>query len=505
MARNDTNVGDDTQLAILASLLEPASYPVLELSEALRDNKGDVAAAAEALLLPRVKSSGKRKAGTSLESWLGKKRGSEAVKQQVEVDLTESSPSRRSLPATTSSTPPKPLKNAFTLLTSTSTSSASPAPKSKAPARPAIPLATQSAIDAHSLPLTLLKSPLSPALASALFLALMQESEEWERHRWFLAGRWVESPHTSANFYRRRGGYGQSGMREDGLHMEDEEEHLAPRVEEEKGIALESEKKRAGSSSVAPPDAKTGGSKVAEGRYYYSGSELFPPKPYPNLLHRAAELIEPVVNASLRAHSRHPLEYAGEWRANVCGANRYDGAAIGVGWHADQLTCMSGPSRLDSPFPRAYLVVSPLAAVLMCRSGASGYDLQLVTRHDPRVPRPPNRSRINFRTVHKRRDHEADTDIRAHPGAQQLGTDGCRLSRTVQTHVSPFNPARTIRAYIVVYRHKRRLISSDRLTTWTWNLSRCMRRNRIPLESTLRSDSTGGTFIRVLGIAGGVR
>jgi hypothetical protein len=50
---------------------------------------------------------------------------------------------------------------------------------------------------------------------------------------------------------------------------------------------------------------------------------------YPELLRLAADMIEPVVNASLAARERYPLEYAGEWRANFCGANRYDGASSG--------------------------------------------------------------------------------------------------------------------------------------------------------------------------------
>lgn len=59
------------------------------------------------------------------------------------------------------------------------------------------------------------------------------------------------------------------------------------------------------------------------------------------MLKAAADQIEPVVNAALSRRKRFPLEWAGEWRASVCGANRYDGANSGVGWHADQLTCRS--------------------------------------------------------------------------------------------------------------------------------------------------------------------
>ena len=78
---------------------------------------------------------------------------------------------------------------------------------------------------------------------------------------------------------------------------------------------------------------------------------------YPAMLAKAAEMCEPVINASLRKRARHPWEWAGSWRANVCGANRYDGAASTVGWHADQLSYL-GPyttiASLSLGTPRAF-------------------------------------------------------------------------------------------------------------------------------------------------------
>ena len=339
----------DTQLALLASLLEPATYPVTELSDALRNSKGDVAAAAEALLLPRVKSAGKRKAGTSLESWLGRKRGgaiaaaaaatSKRERAVVKVDgnghdnlrggdygrearedhtsppptngLPQPFPDQKSDSAPAPSPPKQPLKNAYSLLHSSPSSSSTPTKRKTAP-QPAIPLATQSAISAHSLPLTLLKSPLSPALASALYLALMEDSEAWGKHQWFLAGRWVESPHTSANYYRVGGGYGESGDSEEGegddgegdgaegqgIGTGEQEGDIADR---DNGVVHGSKDNgrsgrgariqrangfgtpKAGSGTSEEADTSEGSGKPGEkdkskGKYYYSGSELFPPK-----------------------------------------------------------------------------------------------------------------------------------------------------------------------------------------------------------------------------------
>ena len=74
--------------------------------------------------------------------------------------------------------------------------------------RPALLLTSQAAIDAHHLPLTVIPSPLPPTLASALYLTMVKESEEWTSHKWFLAGKWVESPHLMSGYARSGGGFG---------------------------------------------------------------------------------------------------------------------------------------------------------------------------------------------------------------------------------------------------------------------------------------------------------
>lgn len=188
-AEEADEVDTDTKLAMLASLLEPASYPTDELLEALQGADGDVAKAAEALLLPRVKSAGKRKAGTSLESWLGGKKRHENVA------------SPRLAPTPTEPTQRKPAVDLLSILKQPADMAAAGDKVKNAP-RPALHLPDQSAIDSHRLPLTLLRSPLSPALASALYLTMMDESETWERNRFYLAGKWVESPHTVCHYAR---------------------------------------------------------------------------------------------------------------------------------------------------------------------------------------------------------------------------------------------------------------------------------------------------------------
>lgn len=212
---DDQDEDTDTKLAMLASLLEPASFRTEDLLESLQDSEGDVAKAAEGLLLPRVRSAGKRKSGTSLQGWLGKKRapdnaGSTSLRPPLHANSksVKSESSRCSDPVDTQTQHETRLEDGYTkserppvdllsVLKQPATSD-----KSKNPPRPALHLSNQSAIDSHKLPLTLLQSPLSASFASALYLTMMEESETWERNRFYLAGKWVQSPHTVCHYSR---------------------------------------------------------------------------------------------------------------------------------------------------------------------------------------------------------------------------------------------------------------------------------------------------------------
>jgi len=199
----------DTKLAILSSLLEPASYPLEELLDALQESHGDVGKAAEELLLPRVRGAGKRKAGTSLESWLGKKRapicpsGKVDTAASIKTDLNQIK------------------REGVNLLDHLKQPTSE---RTKAIPRPPVHLPNQSAIDSHDIPLSILKSPLSPSFASALYLAMMEESETWERNRFYLAGKWVESPHTVCHYSRNPAATGTTEAVEKGEEVLDGKE-----------------------------------------------------------------------------------------------------------------------------------------------------------------------------------------------------------------------------------------------------------------------------------------
>lgn len=197
-----SSLEQDDKIAQLINLLDPSTYPISDYVEALACAEGDVAKAAEEMLLPRIRSLGKRKAGTGLEAWLGKKRSMKADDQLLEKQPRETDP--RTPEPDGSPSKPKSIDLMSVLRQPTGTSPI----KAKTLPQPALHLTTQSAIDAHHLPLTILQSPLSPSLASALYLALMKESESWPRHQWYLAGNWVESPHLMTSYARQGGGHG---------------------------------------------------------------------------------------------------------------------------------------------------------------------------------------------------------------------------------------------------------------------------------------------------------
>jgi hypothetical protein len=223
----------DTKLAILSSLLEPAIFPLEELLDALQEFEGDVGKAAEGILSPRVKAAGKRKAGTSLESWLGKKR-------------VPTSPSKD--PATFKAESISIKKEGVNLLDHLKQPTTE---RTKNIPRPAVHLTSQSSIDTHKLPLSILKSPLSPSFASALYLAMMEESETWERNRFYLAGKWVESPHTVCHYSRNPAATGTTEAVEKG-------EEVLEGKEGKKATYMWSGQEIA-ASRVSPPRPEAGG------------------------------------------------------------------------------------------------------------------------------------------------------------------------------------------------------------------------------------------------------
>lgn len=133
---------------------------------------------------------------------------------------------------------------------------------------------------------------------------MLGESRTWQRNKWWLFERVVESPHLTSFYVRQTADEGGEDMKQ-------------------------------------------------AAQFWYNGRPTEPPSRFPDAMEEACSYIERVVNTEMRKRPRFPLEYGGDpssdatdeetqepivWRANVAASNRYEGTAESVGLHSDQLT-----------------------------------------------------------------------------------------------------------------------------------------------------------------------
>ncbi|KAI0692404.1 hypothetical protein BC835DRAFT_1277780 [Cytidiella melzeri] len=177
------------------------------------------------------------------------------------------------------------------------------------PKFPPLTLATPDLVAKHT-PCTMHLSVLPPELACRLYYAMLDHSENWQRKKWWLFDRVVESPHRTSFFVRR--------------------------------------------STSSNQDMQEAA------QFWYNGRPTAPPDYFLPAMEEACEHVERVVNAEMRKRARYPMEWGGEpdsgekpgstldsndkiiWRANVAASNRYEGSSESVGSHSDQLTYL-GP------------------------------------------------------------------------------------------------------------------------------------------------------------------
>ncbi|KAF9049311.1 hypothetical protein BDZ89DRAFT_1033151 [Hymenopellis radicata] len=166
-------------------------------------------------------------------------------------------------------------------------------------------------------PCTLHQAILPPELACRLFYTMVDASRTWNRNKWWLFDRVVESPHRTSFFARKTDGVGSD----------------------------DSGKKPHNSGNRC--------------LLWYNGRQTDPPLVFPTEMEEACQYVEAVVNEEMRKRSRFPLEWAGTpdsefiWRANVAASNCYEGAKESVGFHSDQMTylgpyCTIGTRRIFS-------------------------------------------------------------------------------------------------------------------------------------------------------------
>ncbi|KAF9001903.1 hypothetical protein BDQ17DRAFT_1203546, partial [Cyathus striatus] len=154
---------------------------------------------------------------------------------------------------------------------------------------------------AQHIPCTLHLSVLPSELACRLFYVMIDAAKKWQRNKWWLFDRVVESPHKTSFFVRNSDGFGEG-----------ENWHQAA-------------------------------------QYWYNGRKTEAPAVFFPEMEEACQIVEGIVNRELKFRSRYVLEWGGgsdddthNWKANVAASNCYEGASEGVGFHSDQLTYL-GP------------------------------------------------------------------------------------------------------------------------------------------------------------------
>ncbi|KAG0225650.1 hypothetical protein BGW41_004597 [Actinomortierella wolfii] len=137
-------------------------------------------------------------------------------------------------------------------------------------------------------PCTLLMNVLDEDLANRLLVGLLEDSKSWNRNRWWMFERMVESPHTTAYF--------------------------------------------------AEQDADM--DEVSN--WTYNGRVQGTPRRFTKEMTEARFIVRDIVNKYRRQRTIHPFEVQGDWDSNVAAVNHYANSKEAVGWHADKLTYL-GP------------------------------------------------------------------------------------------------------------------------------------------------------------------
>ncbi|KAF9321830.1 hypothetical protein BG003_010854 [Podila horticola] len=280
----------DFKMATLFSIFE--STPEHILHQALTNAHGDLEQAIPIVLSGQTSTS-KDSSSANNDHPTRPKKKQRLVQPRLAAFL--GSPSSSSLSLTSSSQP-------TSTLTSSPSASASNLPslndrlrwkdsiddstKPRERIRPLV-LYNPEDVTKHS-PCTLIHNVLDKDLASRLLQVMMVESETWNRNRWWLFERMVESPHKTS------------------YYAED-------------------------SNDLAEVSGWT-----------YNGKKQDPPRKFLKEMDEAKLVIRKIVNELRATRDLHPYEEQGEWNCNVAAVNHYAHSKESVGWHADKLTYL-GP------------------------------------------------------------------------------------------------------------------------------------------------------------------
>ncbi|TFK76597.1 hypothetical protein BDN72DRAFT_831175 [Pluteus cervinus] len=397
----------DVLVALVLSLADSAQdHSQEEVLNALVQSNGDVNEAVRLLHRPHSKKRPQPTGTSTISSWL-----SSRTKRRKEDDVpapttngSSEQPHQEStaaqvldaLPQSTSRTAgDKPTVDLMTVLRQ-------PQPSNK-PKRnlPPLLLTTPSLVKEHT-PCTLHLSVLPPELACDLFYTMLDASSSWQRNKWWLFDRVVESPHRTS-FYARN------------LSAEDD-----------------------------------GWEEAAQ--YWYNGRQTSKPDVFPPKMEEACSIIEKIVNAELRKRERFPLEWAGDpndelpWRANVAASNCYAGSKESVGFHSDQLTYLG-------PYPTIASLSLGTRRTFTLREVIPSEEADSRKAQTFHIPLPHNSLAIMHASCQEKFKHsippQQAIDIYRpqfpRPGQEQVSTSNCRINITFRFYRPDFRPSKTPR------------------------------------------------------------
>lgn len=293
----------ETLIALVSSLLPQYTYSQDVILDALIQTNGDIKDAVEVL---QSKTPTKKRNHSSLDSWL--------TRPAKKISTRKDSPA----PRTSIIKPYTPTTAASSSVNFMSVLRKPPSDAPSTPSRlPPLTLSTPALVAKHT-PCTLHLSVLSQELACKLFYTMVDASKEWNRNKWWIADKVVESPHLTSFYVRNT----------DEL---DKDEAWQETAQYWCVITIP----RTGMSSIF---------------CRYNGRAVDPPPKFPSVMEEACKIVERIVNQEMKKRQRFKLEWNSSatgdadslWRANVAASNRYQGGKESVGFHSDQLTYL-GP------------------------------------------------------------------------------------------------------------------------------------------------------------------
>ncbi|RDB21303.1 Alpha-ketoglutarate-dependent dioxygenase alkB 3 [Hypsizygus marmoreus] len=384
----DDNHDTDTLLALVSSLLIIAPPDAVVMLDALIECNGDVAATAQ--LLNQAANSRKRKR-TNLDSWLLKSPNQKPVKIPTDSEHSKSDKDT-AVPSSSRASMNSQTMDLMPILRAP--------PSKKNTALPQLPplLLSNPNLVAQNTPCTLHLSVLPPKLACRLFYAMLRASEGWQRNKWWLFDRLVESPHRTAFFARK----------DDGVDSNESWQQAA--------------------------------------QFWYNGRMTEAPDQFPTAMEEACIIVESIVNQELKHRNRFPLEWAGDdvdqtWRANVAASNCYEGSKEAVGFHSDQMTYLG-------PYPTIASLSLGTERIFRLREVIPTDQLGVRRARTFNIPLPHNSLTIMHASCQEGFKHSVPPQraidlyrpaFPEHPGAE-IQASNCRINITFRFYRPDFRP-----------------------------------------------------------------